>query len=111
MRVRWNVWSFTPLRLTVQSASPLHQRIVRRLLLAFVFVKTCACFAAQHLLVAQPKQDSCDAIALPVSLLESVADINRNIEADFIDQSKRTHGHSPFHQRTIDPFRVHAALE
>jgi hypothetical protein len=69
----------------VQSTPPLHQLVVRRLPLALVFVKTRACFAAQHLLVAQPKLDNWDVIALPVSLLECGADIDRNIDADFID--------------------------
>ena len=87
------------------------QRLVRRLASTFILVKACACFAAQHLLVAQPEQDSWDVIALAVGLLEGVADIDRNIDADFIDQSQRTHRHSPFHQRTIDSLRVHAALK
>src|SRR3954453_20980482 len=101
MAVRGNVWSFSSLRLTVQATPPLHQLVVRRLLLAFVFVKTCACFAAQHLLIAQPKNDAWDVIALTVSLFECVTDIDRNIDADFIDQSQWSHRHSPFDQGPI----------
>src|SRR6267154_4532307 len=111
MPVWWNVWSSSPLRLTVQSTPPLHQRVVRRLASTFIFVKACACFAAQHLLVAQPEQNSWDVIALPIGLLECVGDIDRDIHAYFIDQSQRTHRHSPFHERTIDSLCVHAALK
>src|SRR5439155_5940820 len=98
MLVRWNVWSFSSLRLTVQPAPPLYQRVVRRLRLASVFVKTCACFAPKHLLVAQPEQDSWNVIPLSISFLECVADVDGDIDADFIDKSQRSHRHSPFHQ-------------
>src|SRR3954464_8785018 len=97
MAVRGNVWSFSSLRLTVQTTPPLHQLVVRRLFLALVFVKTCACLATEHPLIAQPEQDTCDMIALPISLLQCVADIDGNVDADFINQSQRAHRHSPFH--------------
>src|SRR5436190_18555662 len=111
MRVRWNNWPFSSLGLTMQSASPLRQRLVRHLLLAFVFVKTCACLAAEHPLVAQPEQNSWDVITLPISFFEGITDINGDIHADLIDQSQRTHRHSPCHQRAVDPLPVHADLE
>jgi hypothetical protein len=50
-------------------------------------------------------------IALPVGLLERVTDVNRDIDANFVDQSQRSHRHAPRHQRRIDPLRVHAAFE
>src|SRR5947208_2745646 len=111
MPVRWNVWSFSSFRLAMQSAPPLHQQVVRRLCFTFVLVKTCSCFAAQHLLVAQPEQDSRDMITLPVGFLECVADINRDVYADFVDQPQRTHWHPPLYKSAVDPIRVHAALE
>ena len=50
-------------------------------------------------------------IALPVGFLECVANIDGDIDADFIDESQWTHRHPPLHKRLVDFVRVHAAFE
>src|SRR5207249_4949805 len=78
---------------------------------AFVFVKTSAVFAAEHLAIAQPTQDGGNVIASPVCLLKSIANINRDVDADFVDQPQRPHWHTPLHKWIVDLVRVQAAFE
>ena len=93
------------------TAPPLDERFVRPLRFTFIFVKTSACLAAEHLAVAQPKQNRGYVIAPPVRLFQSVANINGNIDADFIDQSQWTHGHAPLHKRIVYRGRIRATFE
>ena len=50
-------------------------------------------------------------IAPPVRLLKCVANINGDIDADFIDQSQRAHRHAPSNQCIVNSFRLRTALE
>ena len=50
-------------------------------------------------------------IASPVRLLKGVANINRDVDADFVDQPQRPHWHTPLHKRIVDLVRVQAAFE
>src|SRR6266576_5475697 len=102
MPVRRNDRPFSAFWLAMQSTPPLPERIVRRLRFAFVFIKTSACFAPEHLAVAQPKQDGGNVIAPPVGFLKCVANIDRDIDADFIDETQWTHRHPPLHKRLVD---------
>src|SRR6266566_7949113 len=111
MPVRRNDRPFSAFGVAMQSPPPLRKRIISRLRFALVFVKTSACFAPEHLAVAQPKQDGGNLIAPPVGFLECVANIDGDIDADFIDESQWTHPHPPLHKGTVDFVRVHAAFE
>src|SRR6266700_1227429 len=111
MPVRRNDWPFSAFWVAMQSTPPLRERIVRRLRLAFVFIKTSACFAPEHLAVAQPKQDGRNVIALPVGFLECVANIDGDIDADFIDQPQWSHRHYPLQKSIVDLVRVHTAFK
>ena len=50
-------------------------------------------------------------VAPPVSLLEGVADIDRNINADFVHQPQRAHWHAPLHKRAVNLLRFQATFE
>src|SRR5206468_12445619 len=106
-----NVRSLSSFGLAVQRAPPLYERVVRRLCFGLVFVKTTPRFSAKHLTFAQPEQDSRNVIAPSVGFLKSIANINSDIDANFIDQSQRSHRHAPLHKCIIDLVRVQAALE
>ena len=95
----------------MQSAPPLRQRVVSQMRFAFVFVETAAAFATEHLPVAQPKQNRGNVIATPVCLLQCIANINCDIEANFVDQSQRAHRHTPLQKRVVDLSCVQTALE
>src|SRR5207247_10320211 len=59
----------------------------------------------------QPEQDSRNVIAPSVGFLKGIANINSDINANFIDQSQRSHRHAPLHKCIIDLVRVQATLE
>ena len=84
---------------------------VRRLLFTLVFVKAGTRLAPKHLAVTQPEQHGRNVIAASVSFLERVANINGNIDADFIDQPQRSHRHPPLHQRGINFVRFEPSFE
>ncbi len=111
MHLRWNGWSLSAFRIATQSPPPLRKRLVNRLRFAFVFVKTSGAFPTPHLALAQPKQDGGNVITPSVCLLQRIANINGDIDADLIDQSQRAHRHPPLHQRMVDFFCVHSAFE
>src|SRR5260370_8169825 len=111
MPIRRNGWALGTFRIAMQSPSPLRQRVVSRLRFAFVFVETSAGFATEHLPVAQPKQDRGNVIAPPVRLLKCVANIDCDIDANFVDQSQWAHRHTPLQKRIVDLTSVYTALE
>ena len=85
MPVRRNVWAFGAFGLAMQCAPPLRERVIARLRFALVFVKPGSGLPAKHLTVTQPQQDGRNVVAPPVSFLKCVADINSDINADFVD--------------------------
>src|SRR5438034_10614305 len=111
MPVRRNDRPFSAFGVAMQSAPPMRERIVIRLRFALVFVKTSACFAPEHLAVAQPKQEGGNVIAPPVGFLKCVANIDRDIDADFIDEMQWTPRHGPLHTSTVHFLCLHAAFE
>src|SRR5260370_21143057 len=106
-----NDWALGTFRIAMQSPPPSRQRVVSRLRFAFVFVESSAGFATEHLPVAQPKQDRRNVIATTVCLLECIANVDCNIEADFVDQSQWAHRHTPLQKRIVDLSCVQTALE
>src|SRR5213080_3541836 len=106
-----NVRSLSSFGLAVQRAPPLYERVVRRLCFGLVFVKTTPRFSAKHLTFAQREQDSRNVIAPSVGFLKGIANINSDIDANFIDQSQRSHRHSPCHKRIVDLVRVQSAFK
>ena len=50
-------------------------------------------------------------IAFAVRLFERARDVDRDVDADLIDQSQRSHWHSPFYERIIDLVRTDALFE
>ncbi len=79
------VGSLTSFGMTAGGAAPLLERLVRRLPLALVFVEATARFATEHSVLAHFSQNVRCAIAFAVSFLECVRDVDRDIDADFID--------------------------
>src|SRR6266567_4726563 len=111
MPVRRNIRSLCAFGLAVQRAPPLCERLVRHLRFTLIFVKTGGRFAAQHLTVAQPEQHGRNVIAPSVRLFQCIANIDRDIDANFVDQPQRSHRHAPLQKCIIDLVRVQAALE
>ena len=87
IQTRRNIRALGTFRLAVQSASPLCERLVSALRFTLVFVKAGVRFAAQHLTITQPEQNRGNMVALPIGFLKGIADIDANIDADFVDQS------------------------
>ena len=50
-------------------------------------------------------------IATPVCLLQCSANINCDIDADFVDQSQWAHRHTPLQKRVVDLSCIETALE
>src|SRR5207253_8055513 len=50
-------------------------------------------------------------IAAAESVMKRVGNIDSDIDADFVDQSQRTHGHSPARNRLVNLLRINARLE
>src|SRR2546423_14450072 len=50
-------------------------------------------------------------IAAAESVMKRVGNIDSDIDADFVDQSQRTHGHSPVRNRPVNLLRVNARLQ
>ena len=92
-------------------AAPFFKRFVRCLRFAFVFVKASARFAPEHLATAQREKRSGNVITPSVGFLKGIANINSDIDANFIDQSQRSHRHSPCHKRIVDLVRVQSAFK
>src|SRR6266487_869141 len=109
--VRRNVWAFGAFGLAMQCAPPLRERVIAHLRFALVFVKPGSGLPAKHLTVTQPQQDGRNVVAPPVSFLKCVADINSDIDADFVDQPQWAHRHAPSHKCAINLVRVQATLE
>src|SRR5205823_13146751 len=93
-----NVRSLSPFGLAVQRAPPLYERVVRRLSFGLVFVKTTPRFSVKHLIFAQPEQDSRNVIAPSVGFLKGIANINSDIDDNFINQSPPSYPHAPFNK-------------
>ena len=81
------------------------------MLFAFVFVKAAPGLAAEHFCLLHLLQDRRRAGARAERFFERGRDIDRDVDADLIDQTQRSHRHPPLDQRGVDFLRIDPLFE